>query len=317
MEPSSKCRYQQFEREIRKYASAKNIGKVGVALSGGADSVATLVALQKAGINVIAMHCNFHLRGEESNRDQKFVENLCHDLQIELKTKNFDVDDYMKNNPGNSLEMACRTLRHDFFRKIMAEESLDRIVTGHNADDNIETMFLNLLRGSGTSGLKGMVYDNEVIWRPLLHHHRDEILRYLDARNYTFVTDSTNLQSDFRRNFLRNEIIPLLRSRWPGFNKALDSSMRYISDENSIVESAISNALPPIGKPLSTETILNFPAPHLLVRRYISPLKPFTTTASEVLAAINADKPHIRTWNLPNGTLILRNHRLLITLKES
>lgn len=211
--------------------------------------------------------------------------------------------------------MACRELRYGWFRELASRIGAERIATGHNADDNIETFFLNLFRGSGTAGLKAMVPDNGEIWRPLLHVSRKEIIDYLEMKGLSFVTDSTNLESDYRRNYLRNEIIPMLRSRWEGFDKAMGKSISHILEENKIVEKALAGALPETGVPLSEKDVLDFPAPELLVRRYIAPLKPFTTTASEVIKAIKADKPDIRRWTLPNGTLELRNHHLIIKQK--
>ena len=286
------------------------IRRVVAAVSGGADSVAMLAAVIAAGIDVTAAHCNFHLRGEESMRDQRHVEEICRRLEVRLLTVDFDVDAHIASNRGISVEMACRELRHEWFAKLMTELKADRIATGHNADDNIETLMLNLLRGSGTSGLRGMLPDTGKIWRPLLSFHRPQIVQYLNEKNLTYVTDSTNLQSDYRRNFLRNEIIPSLRSRWPGFDKALDRSIALLREENKIVAACVKSALPPEGMPLHAATIKDFPDPELLVRRYIEPLGPFTTTASEVIAAIAADKPSAKTWTLRHGTLQLRNRRL-------
>ena len=134
-------------------------------------------------------------------------------MEVELLVKDFDVEKYMSDNKGTSTEMACRSLRYEWFFKIAEELQADRIVTGHNADDNIETLFLNLMRGSGTTGLKGMLPDNGKIWRPLLNFHRKDIEEYLEEKNLQFITDSSNLSSDYRRNYLRNEIFPMLRKR--------------------------------------------------------------------------------------------------------
>ena len=286
------------------------IHRVVATVSGGADSVAMLSAVNAAGIEIIAAHCNFHLRGEESMRDQRHVAYVCSQLNVKLLTIDFDVEKHMSSRKGISVEMACRELRHEWFASLLSSLDADRIATGHNADDNIETLFLNLLRGSGTTGLRGMLPDNGKIWRPLLSFHRQEILQYLKERDLSYVTDSTNLQSDYRRNFLRNDIIPLLRSRWTGFDKALDRSITLLQKENKIVNACVEGALPTPGEPLHTDVVKAFPDPELLVRRFIEPLGPFTTTAGEVLSAIEADKPSVKKWTLRNGTLLLRNHKL-------
>ena len=306
-----------IEASIKKEASASNIGKVLMTLSGGADSIATAIALKNSGIEILALHCNFHLRGEESNRDMEFVKKFCTDNQISFEIKEFNVLDYLKENKHSSVEMACRDLRHDWFKKKLKETGYDRIVTGHNADDNIETFFLNLLRGSGTRGLKGMIKDNGLIWRPLLNFHRKEILKYIKNNDLNFVIDSTNLKNDYRRNYLRNTVIPLLKKEWKGFDSALDKTIHNLEKENQVIENSLNNVLYEGIRFLSVETIENFPSPMLLIKRFIEPLGPFSTTPQEVLASIKANKPHIRIWRLKRGNLYLKNKILFIEMSHS
>lgn len=309
---SSKKVFNKIENFCHKEANALGLKKIIATVSGGADSVAMLAAIYSTGIKTVAAHCNFHLRGEESNRDEEHVREICRQINVELLTIDFDVEDYISHQKGMSVEMACRELRHSWFASLLSDLKADRIATGHNADDNIETLFLNLMRGSGTSGLRGMLPDTGKIWRPLLSFHRHDILNYLTEKGLTYVTDSTNLESDYRRNYLRNEIIPLLRARWTGFDKALDRSISLLREENKLVVSCINESLPQENGPLNTDIIINFPDPELLIRRYIEPLGPFTTTASEVAAAIVADKPNIKKWKLRKGILRLQNHRLFL-----
>ncbi|MBD5356710.1 MAG: tRNA lysidine(34) synthetase TilS [Bacteroides sp.] len=310
-----KKRKNYIEISCRRQFNKLGISRVIATVSGGADSVAMLSAVRASGAEVIAAHCNFHLRGEESMRDEEHVREICSRLDVELKTIDFDVEAYISSHKGISEEMACRELRHNWFNHLLTELKADRIATGHNADDNIETLFLNLLRGSGTSGLRGMLPDTGKIWRPLLSFHRPEIIEYISEKNLSFVTDSTNLESDYRRNFLRNDIIPLLRSRWAGFDKALDRSISLLREENKVITASVTANLPTPDNPLPTATIANFPDPELLVRRYIEPVGPFTTTSSEVIAAIAANKPDIKTWKLRNGSLRLQNHLLYLIPK--
>lgn len=301
-----------IELYFRRAIAENNFSNLIVTVSGGADSVALLSALSATRAKLTALHCNFHLRGEESMRDQLHVERICNSMEVELLVKDFDVEKYMSDNKGTSTEMACRSLRYEWFFKIAEELQADRIVTGHNADDNIETLFLNLMRGSGTTGLKGMVPDNGKIWRPLLNFHRKDIEEYLEEKNLQFITDSSNLSSDYRRNYLRNEIFPMLRKRWSGFDKALDRSIALLRSENKVVQKMVSDNLPEEGKPLASSKIINFPDPELLVRRFIEPLLPFTTTASEVISAIRANKPDKKTWILRKGSLTLQNGHLFL-----
>ncbi|MCH5240147.1 MAG: tRNA lysidine(34) synthetase TilS [Muribaculaceae bacterium] len=305
-----------IETSVKVTAEEHNIKKVLVALSGGADSMATIYALHRSGIYTIALHCNFHLRGKESDRDTLFVKEFCRQNFIPLEIKDFNVETYLNENPGESIEMACRNLRHDWFDKMLKETGFDRIATGHNADDNIETFFLNMLRGSGSRGLRGMIGDNGKIWRPLLSFHRNEILEYLNNNNVKYVIDSTNLESDFRRNFLRNEIIPLLKSKWPGFNASMDKTIKNMEAENNICESYLNDILATSPATLSIDKIIASKAPLLLIKRFIDPYGPFATTPEEILAAIKANKPHIRRWRLKSGGVFLRNGKLFIEMSH-
>lgn len=310
-------RFSKIEASALMEASDFKIKKVLVAVSGGADSVATALCLKNIGLELIVLNCNFHLRGEESDRDFLFVREFCEIKDIPFTSIDFDVKEYMAIHKGKSIEMACRELRHEWFENNLLSTGFDRIATGHNADDNIETFFLNMLRGSGTRGLKGMTRDNGKIWRPLLSFHRKEILEYLESLNQGFVVDSTNLKSDFRRNFLRNEIFPLLRKEWQGFDSAMDKTISNISDENNLIEEFIKDNLPLPLQPLDVNKVITSKAPLLLLKRYIDPLGPFSSTIEEILAAIKANKPHIRRWRLKNGVVFLRNRKLFIEMGHS
>lgn len=191
-----------------------------VALSGGADSVALLRVLLALGYHCHAAHCNFHLRGEESNRDESFVAELCRSLDVPLDVKHFDVPAFMKRN-GVSLEMACRELRYSWFEELMVEHGCRCIAVAHHNDDNIETFFLNALRGTGIAGLTGMRARNGNVVRPLLGVSRSEILQWLESLQQNFVTDSTNLENDARRNRLRNVVLPAIYREFEGAKDAL------------------------------------------------------------------------------------------------
>ena len=311
---TKKTRFNPIEASVRREASSYGFKKVLVALSGGADSIATIYAIKKCELDILALHCNFHIRAEESDRDMEFVKEFCNKENIKLEIIEFDVPAYRKINKGCSTEMACRNLRHEWFRKILYETGYDRIATGHNADDNIETFFLNLLRGSGSRGLKGMTADTGTIWRPLLSFHKNDIKDYLKENNLPYVTDSTNLKCDYRRNFLRNKIIPLFKQEWKGFDTAMDKSLKNLFAENNLIENVLQKMLPSPLEPLSDDIILDSPAPLLMIKRFIDPIDPFSTTAEEILSAMKAKKPHIRRWKLKKGVAFLRNGNLFIEM---
>ena len=205
-----------IEREVglRAPSSAEEAEQaplVFVGLSGGADSTALLLILKEMGFRLHALHCNFHLRGEESDRDQAFVEELCRQQSVPLSVKHFETREEARRR-GISIEMAARDLRYDWFRSFLGSpDERNLVAVAHHLDDQAETLLLNLLRGTGLRGMAGMRPRHDGIIRPLLCLSRKEILHYLESRNQPFVTDSTNNERDALRNRLRLDVLPLLR----------------------------------------------------------------------------------------------------------
>lgn len=226
-----------FVSKIRKSIDRNNLlldeDIVIVTLSGGADSVALLSALVSLGYNCVAAHCNFHLRGEESNRDCKHAQAIATHFKVKCFVKDFDVPTYEREHKI-STEMACRELRYDWFEQLRCDLKANAIAVAHHRDDNIETFFLNLLRGTGITGLSGMSPQNGYIIRPMLDCSREEIEQYLHAQNLNFVTDSTNAQNDFLRNRLRNIIIPAIADQFPGAKEAIASTISILAKNESI-----------------------------------------------------------------------------------
>ena len=200
-----------------------------VALSGGADSVALLLVLQELGFDCVAAHCNFHLRGEESNRDEAFVKVLCRVRGVPCVVKHFDVLAYQREH-GVSMEMACRELRYDWFEKMRIEYRCQAIAVGHHSDDKVETFFLNLFRGTGIAGLTGMKPLNRHVARPLLGVSRSEIEEYLRENHQDYVTDSTNSENIALRNRLRNVVLPAVDEMFPDGRRQLLVTMEHLSE---------------------------------------------------------------------------------------
>jgi tRNA(Ile)-lysidine synthase len=180
-----------------------------VALSGGCDSVALAYVLHKLGYDVEAAHCNFQLRGEESDRDELFVRDLCQQWGVPLHIKSFQTEEYASQR-RISIEMAARELRYAWFEKLREEGHFAGIAVAHHKDDNSETLLLNLCRGTGLRGLTGMKYRNGNICRPMLDISRLEIEQYLRSEGLSFITDSTNIDTKYKRNLIRHEILPRL-----------------------------------------------------------------------------------------------------------
>lgn len=234
-----------IERKVIRYIEEQQMftrqSRIIVALSGGADSVALLCILLRLGYSCEAAHCNFHLRGEESIRDQSFVEELTRKLGVPLHLVHFDTKAYAFQK-GISIEMAARELRYDWFEKLRKQRKADVIAVAHHRDDSVETFLLNLIRGTGINGLRGIQPVNGVIVRPLLNISRYEILDYLSAINQPYVTDSTNLTGDYTRNKIRLNIIPLLEEINPSVSTAIADTAGRLGEVAKIYHDAMKEA---------------------------------------------------------------------------
>lgn len=212
-----------------------------VALSGGADSVALLLALREAGQQVEAAHCNFHLRGAESDGDEEFCRTLCEKYGIKLHVAQFSTLASMER--GESIEMAARRLRYAWFARLAEETRIGAVAVAHHLEDNAETLLLNLVRGSGAKGLGGMdaVTEMEVpsegkarqkllILRPMLQITRAEIEEYLRSRHQAFVIDSTNADTSYRRNAMRHKLLPMLAEMNPSIVATLGETAKRLRE---------------------------------------------------------------------------------------
>ena len=207
-----------------------------VALSGGADSVALLLFLDEMGYQVHAAHCNFHLRGAESDRDEAFCESLCLQKNIPFHRIHFDTLTYAETHHV-SVEMAARELRYGYFEQLRKDIGASGICVAHHRDDSVETVLLNLIRGTGLRGLTGIQPRKGYILRPLLCVSRQEIEHFLQERGQEYVTDSTNLVADVLRNKLRLQIIPLLQTLNPAAIDNILRSTEHLAEAQLVLDS--------------------------------------------------------------------------------
>ncbi|MGQ1783940.1 tRNA lysidine(34) synthetase TilS [Saccharicrinis sp. GN24d3] len=220
-----KCKYKSGQRVL-------------VALSGGADSVVLLHQLVSLKVGVCAAHCNFNLRGDESDGDEHFVVDLCASLGVKLFQKSFDTKGHATEN-GISIEMAARDLRYAWFEKLKEAEQFDWIATGHHKDDSIETFFLNLARGTGIKGLSGIRPVHGHVIRPLLQFSRSEIVQYCSVHNLSYRTDSSNLESVYLRNKVRHQILPRLMELNPSFMDTMETNMKHLDQVSRFVKGSV------------------------------------------------------------------------------
>ena len=310
---------------IAKHQLLSHDGLHVVALSGGADSVALLRILCDLGYHVEAAHCNFHLRGEESDRDEQFVKNLCQSLNVPLHLIHFDTVEYASLHQV-SIEMAARELRYGYFRQLRDDIGAETVCVAHHRDDAVETLLMNLLRGAGIHGLTGIRPRNGHIVRPLLGVSRQEILGYLDSIGQDYVTDSTNLQPDVLRNKVRLQLIPLLEQLSPGASDNIARSANYLSEAEKVYNASLSTlrAQGRSAMPLATEgtqelpqcatlpisSIMDSPSPLCLLHEWLSPYGFNRSQIDQLLACLDGESG--REFTSPTHTLVVDRDRLVV-----
>jgi tRNA(Ile)-lysidine synthase len=209
--------------------------RVIVGFSGGMDSVTLLDVLISLGYHCVAAHCNFHLRGEESERDAAFVKQWCEHIGVELVSVDFDTYRYATTHKI-SIEMAARELRYTWFEDVRNQHHAEAVAVAHHRDDLVETVLLNLIRGTGIRGLTGIPPKNNAIVRPLLCVSRDEIEAYVDKQKLPFIFDSSNSDDVFVRNFLRLNIMPLLEKINPSVKNAIYRTAQHVGEAKKIYD---------------------------------------------------------------------------------
>ena len=235
--------------------------KLILAISGGVDSVVLCELCKQAGFDFTIAHCNFQLRGEESERDEKFVRNLGDKYKVEVNVKKFETEKFAEENKM-SIQEAARELRYKWFaelasdrwivgydkkqiRKLMRQpRTITHVLTAHHADDNAETVLMNFCRGTGLWGLAGIHSSYLFVTRPLLNFTKEEIIQFAKENNLKFVEDSSNSSSKYTRNFFRNEIIPAISKVYPQVKTNLsdnatrffDIAMLYSISVNEVVK---------------------------------------------------------------------------------
>jgi len=209
---------EQFLKYIHDEKLFHSSQRILLAVSGGADSMLMLHLFTNAGFSVAVAHCNFGLRGNESDGDEQFVADYCDKHNLSCYVKHFDTQDYALEK-GISIEMAARDLRYAWFDGLLPKHRMDLLATAHHQDDVIETFLINLSRGSGIKGLSGIQPKSGKIIRPMLFTNRTEILEYCTRLKIDFRTDSSNMDTAYKRNLIRQEILPLLEEVNPAFRK--------------------------------------------------------------------------------------------------
>jgi tRNA(Ile)-lysidine synthase len=227
-----------FNTHIENNFSGLTNQKILLAVSGGVDSMVLADLCLKSNFNISIAHCNFKLRGDESDADERFVLEYAKNNNLAVYSDHFDTADYVERNKL-SVQMAARKLRYDFFDKLRDEYLFDAVLTAHHADDNLETFFINLSRGSGLDGLVGIPNKNKYVIRPLLFFTRAQILEYASENKLKWREDSSNASLYYQRNHLRHELMPALKTIYPSIINALQSTQNYLKSSQDLLQNHI------------------------------------------------------------------------------
>lgn len=310
-----------LERRIERYINDKELfghhDKLVVALSGGADSVALLRILLSLGYDCVAAHCNFHLRGDESDRDEAFVRKLCDGLSVTLEVVHFMTSDYAESK-CLSIEMAARELRYGWFEDIRQKYGASYIAVAHHRDDSVETFLLNLVRGTGINGLKGIMPKNGFVVRPLLGVGREDILDYLGNIGQDYVTDSTNLENLYTRNKIRLDIIPLFKQINPSFSDSVSETASRLADVAAIYRQAVAASLERVmvsPHSISIERLMNEVSPRAVLFEWLSPLGFNPSQISDVMRSLKSTSG--KMFYSKEWTLLRDRDMLLLREKKS
>jgi len=311
----------KFERTIERYIAQNHLLSAGERLlagvSGGADSVCLLLLLCRLGYDVEAVHCNFHLRGEESQRDEDFVKSICKKLNVKLHLIHFDTKTYAELHKVG-IEMAARQLRYQYFEQLRSDIGAGSICVAHHEDDQAETILMNLLRGSGLRGLSAMQPRQGHVVRPLLCVSRSEIEQWLQSQGQTYVVDSTNLSTETARNVLRLEVMPHILEQWPGARESILKTQRRVTEALKVYDEAVKTAVRRLLRDdgMTVSALLKEPSPESILFTWLTPFG-FTGDAIESVAARLTQLQSGRTWQSGSHELYVHDGRLCIATLEA
>lgn len=312
--------HRKVQNYIEKHQLITPDSKVIIGVSGGADSVALLHLIHSLSYQCVVAHCNFHLRMEESDRDELFVRNMASEFKIPYYSVDFDTTEYARTHKV-SIEMAARDLRYNWFEKLRVQLNAQAVLVAHHADDNIETLLMNLVRGTGLRGMTGIPNRNGKIVRPLLCCSREEILNYLMKYDLEYVEDSTNALSDYTRNKFRNEILPLLEEVNPSVRQTLYKTIERFENIESLVNNSIADFIK--NHVIEMQDSLKINIASLIEREHfalilfeiLNPLGFNETTIDNICKSIGSTPGKI--FYAPDRVLLIDREFLIVNYKNS
>ena len=229
-----------FTTYIKKEKLFSKTNTILLTVSGGIDSIVMCELFHQAGLKFGIAHCNFQLRGEESDTDELFVEELAEKYDVQFHSVSFNTAAYAKKNKL-SIQLAARKLRYDWFEEIRSQFDYNYIATAHHQDDSIETFFINLIRGTGIAGLHGILPKQNSIIRPLLFTNKKEIELFAKKNKLKFREDSSNASDKYVRNKIRHQLIPLLKELNPNIHQTIADDIQRLSETEKVYKKEITN----------------------------------------------------------------------------
>jgi tRNA(Ile)-lysidine synthase len=308
----------EFTTYIQTQKLFKPTNTLLVAVSGGADSITLCHLLTNAGFTFTVVHCNFNLRGKEADLDEKFVVDYCKKNNIKCFAKKFNTSAYAEDK-GISIQMAARELRYNWFNEILTQYNFDYLLTAHHANDNIETFFINLLRGSGINGLKAILPKKNKLVRPLLFATRAEIESYIAKNNILYREDSSNKEDKYLRNHLRLQIIPALKKLNPSIEKTISTEIEILQQTNLILKKEVEKQLKKLliaegnGFKISIKKLEQTTAPKLILFELLKDFEFNTSQSTNIYDSLNTQSGKVFNSN----THILIKDRDFIFIEKS
>ena len=310
---------QDFKKHIENHFPFLSESKLLIAVSGGIDSVVLTHLSASVGFDFALCHCNFQLRGEESNEDEEFVMKLAKDLSVNIFTTRFHTEKYAEENKL-SIQVAARDLRYEWFYELIDEHQYDYVLTAHNTNDNLETFIINLTRGTGLEGLTGIPAINKRSVRPLLDFSRDDIMMFAIKNGIVWREDRSNATIKYIRNKVRHKILPVLKEINPHILETFKRTVDHLNESQEIVEDRvndISNEIVSFDKDLIKLDIKKLDGLKNIKGYLYQVLQPYGFTEWNDVVNLLAAQPGKQVFSKTHRLLKDRNYLILTTINEN